>query len=362
MQVTRSARVSAATAPIAALALVVLAATCMIPSGGDKGGSDSSSAGPPVNGTGDSANWAISVQVSRDSLPIMVGQSDTLSFRVTRSGGFTGTVLFNISVSGGPGLGTYQTNVLDTATANNVTTGIVSVALTNNAAPVTFTAYLLSFRAPPGTPPDSTAFKVTVLQKPGIFVTVSSNLSVPQGFQTTTSVDITRTQSTDPASLTLINAPPGLTATFSPNPITPDITHSTMTLVADASLAESTYTGLGVRVNAGLPTQATAPINVTVTGPASLALALSPDTLTIARGAQGTTTLNITRTNFTKPIGINFNAPPGVSASTTSPVATSQATVTVGVGAGTASGAYTVTVFTSSSEPPATTTFVVIVP
>jgi hypothetical protein len=359
MQATSSVRVSSLGAAIAPLALAVLIVTCM--AGGDKGSPDSPAA-PPINGTGDSANWSISLRLSRDSIPIMAGQSDTLSLRVTRGGGFTGTVSFGFVVTGAGGVGNVQTAVTDTATANNVTTGVVSITLPNNAAPVTFSISVLAFRSPPGTPPDTGTFKVTVLQKPGIFVTVASNLSVARGFNTTTGVDITRTQNSDPATLTLINAPPGLTATFVPNPLTPDVTHSTMTLIADANLAEGTYTGLGVRANAGLPTQATAPLGVTVTGPASLVLNLSPDTLTIARGAQSTTTLNIARTNFTKPIGINFNAPAGVSASTTSPVSTSQATVTVSVAAGTPSGTYTVTVFTSSTEPPATTTFVVIVP
>jgi hypothetical protein len=142
----------------------------------------------------------------------------------------------------------------------------------------------------------------------------------------------------------LVNGPAGVSATFSPNPVTDLSTQ--MTLLADVSVPEGTYT-FGVRANEGMGTlQATAPVNLTVTAPGSIVLSLNLPTLFIKVGSSVPTGVNLTRTNFSGPVTLTFT---GLPANVTvvpaaNPVFNNNTSFTFTAAAGAIPGSYPITI------------------
>src|SRR5207245_6984897 len=84
----------------------------------------------------------------------------------------------------------------------------------------------------------------------------------------------------------------------------------------------------------------------TVSAAPDYSLSLAPTALTIVQGATGTSTVTITRTNFTGAVTLSLgNAPAGVTGTfnPAAPTGTSS-TLTLSVGAAVASGVYNLTV------------------
>src|SRR5207247_1334497 len=91
--------------------------------------------------------------------------------------------------------------------------------------------------------------------------------------------------------------------------------------------------------------------DLTVSATPDYALSLAPAALTIVQGATGTTTVTITRTNFTGAVTLSLgSAPTGVTGAfdPAAPTGTSSA-LTVSVGAAVAPGVYNLTVAGSGS-------------
>jgi hypothetical protein len=215
------------------------------------------------NGTGDRANWAFTGTASKTNVTIQQGVTDTILITVTRSGGFTGPV----QVVPAPTMG-FTLSVGTPATSGTTTTTplIVSIpasfGLLN--APFQFFANLVP--SADGMHEVGLTFNLTVTPKPGLFVQAQSSVTIPaSGAPVNFPFAIVRTQFPDDVSFSLINAPAGITATFSPNPLTGGATQSTMTIRTNGTVAAGTYTSLGLRANAGLPSQGTAPLTVIVT-------------------------------------------------------------------------------------------------
>src|SRR5439155_1600406 len=146
-----------------------------------------------------------------------------------------------------------------------------------------------------------------------------------------TTVTITRTSFTDAVTLSLGNAPTGVTGSF--NPAAPTGTSSTLTLSVGAAVAPGVY-NLTVNGTATAGNRSTA-LTLTVSAAPDYTLSLPPPPLTIAQGATGTATVTITRTNFTGAVTLSLgNAPAGVTGSfnPAAPTGTSS-TLTVSVGA-----------------------------
>src|SRR5207247_1799339 len=156
-------------------------------------------------------------------------------------------------------------------------------------------------------------------------------LTIAQGATGTTTVTITRTNFTGAVTLSLGSAPTGVTGAF--DPAAPTGTSSALTVSVGAAVAQvgSALTRAG---SASPGNRATPP---SLTGPAApdYALSLSPAALTIVQGTTGTTTVTITRTNFTGAVTLSLgSAPAGVTGSfnPAAPTGTSS-TLTVSVGA-----------------------------
>src|SRR5439155_749601 len=165
-----------------------------------------------------------------------------------------------------------------------------------------------------------------------------AELTVEQGATGTATVTITRTNFTGAVTLSLGNAPSGVTGSF--NPAAPTGTNSTLTMVVGAAVTPGVY-NLTVD-GTGTPGNRSTPLTLTVSATPDYALSLSPAALTIVQGMTGTTTVTITRTNFTGAVTLSLgSAPAGVtgSFSPAAPTGTSS-TLTVSVGAAVAPGVY----------------------
>jgi hypothetical protein len=147
----------------------------------------------------------------------------------------------------------------------------------------------------------------------------AATLSIAQGASTpTTTVNIARPNFTGDIALSVLNLPTGVTASFAPaNPQTG--TSSVLTLTVAASAPVGNFTNLSVQ-GVGTPGTVSTPLSLTITAGApapSFTLGLSAPALTIQQGASTpTTTVNITRVNFTGDVALSvLNLPTGVTAS-----------------------------------------------
>src|SRR2546425_267817 len=172
-------------------------------------------------------------------------------------------------------------------------------------------------------------------------------LTIVQGANGTATVTITRTNFTGAVTLSLGNAPTGVTGSF--NPAAPTGTSSTLTVSVGAAVAPGVY-NLTVNGTATAGNRST-PLTLTVSAAPDYSLSLAPAALTVAQAANGTATVTITRTNFTGAVTLSLgNAPAGVTGSfnPAAPTGTSS-TLTVSVGAAVAPAVSNLTVHGNGS-------------
>jgi len=179
--------------------------------------------------------------------------------------------------------------------------------------------------------------------------------SVAPGGNAPTTVTITRTNFTGAVTLSLGNAPAGVTGAF--NPAAPTGTSSTLTVTVGAAVAAGVY---NLTVNGtGTPGNRSTPLTLTVTAAPDYALSLNPAALTIQQGTSTpTTAVTITRTNFTGAVTLSLGgAPAGVTGAfaPAAPTGTTS-TLTVTVGAAVAPGVYNLTVDGAATGPGAKST------
>src|SRR5437762_7384517 len=131
-------------------------------------------------------------------------------------------------------------------------------------------------------------------------------LTIVQGATGNTTVTITRTNFTDAVTLSLGGAPTGVTGSF--NPAAPTGTSATLTVSVGATVVPGVY---NLTVNgSGSPGNRSTPLTLTVSAAPDYSLSLAPAALTIAQGATGTTTVTITRTNFTGAVTLSLGGAP----------------------------------------------------
>ena len=294
---------------------------------------------------------SISVSLGSSSGSITAGGSTTtIAVTVGRAGGFTGAI--DLSVEGLP------SGVTASASPATVAAGGTSstVTLTATSAAVAGSA-TLTVRAKGSGVADKTASYALTVQgaaATGAFTLALSptSLSLAAGTNNTSTITITRTGSfTGAVNLSVSGAPTGVTATLSSASVTGN--SATLTVAVAASTAASTGTIVVTGSGTGVA-NATASLGVTTTVPAtgSIAIALSPATLSVAAGASGTSTLTITRTApFTGAVDLAVSgAPAGVTATlSASNVTGNTATLTIAAASGAAASSSTITVTASAT-------------
>jgi alpha-tubulin suppressor-like RCC1 family protein/uncharacterized membrane protein len=187
---------------------------------------------------------------------------------------------------------------------------------------------------------------------PTLAVSVSpASLSLVQGGTATASVAIARGGGFAGAvDLTMEGRPEGLTAGFSPASVAAGGTVSSLGLTAAPSLAPGTYTVTVRARGQGVP-DATSSVSVVVEALPGIGLSVAQSSLSVVQGGEATTSLAITRTNYTGAVGLSVSgAPAGITASVTPPSTTgTAATLTVVASGGAAIGSHLLTVRATGS-------------
>jgi subtilase family serine protease len=186
-----------------------------------------------------SGGGSFTLSASPSSLTITQGSNGTSTITVTDVGGFTGSV--TLAASGLPSGVTAQfspnpttsTSALNLTASATATTGTATVTITGTSGSLQATTTLALTVNPSGTP------NFTISASP-------SSLTITQGSNGTSTITITSQDSFNSATtLSASGLPSGVTAGFSPNPVTPPANGSvtsTLTLTASATAATGTTT------------------------------------------------------------------------------------------------------------------------
>src|SRR2546428_787547 len=282
-------------------------------------------------GTAPAADYTLSLAPT--ALTIVQGATGSTTVTITRTN-FSGAV--TLSLGSAP---TGVTGAFDPAAP----TGTSSTLTVSVGAAVAPGVYNLTVDGT-GTPGNrSTPLTLTVSAAPDYTLSLApAALTIAQGATGTTTVTITRTNFTGAVTLSLGRAPAGVTGAF--NPAAPTGTTSALTVSVGAAVAPGVY---NLTVNGtGAPGNRSTPLTLTVSAAPDYTLSLSPAALTIGQGATGTSTVTITRTNFTGAVTLSLgSAPAGVTGAfnPAAPTGTTSA-LTVSVGAAVAPGVYNLTV------------------
>ncbi len=278
------------------------------------------------------AGPSFSLTASPNTLTVLQGNQGTSTITVVPANGFTGSpTLGATGLPSGVTAGfspnpTASTSTLTLTVGSNATPGTSTITITGVSGGLTETSTL----------------SLTVTG-PTFSLTASPNtLSVVQGAQGTSTITVVPVNGfTGSPTLTATGLPSGVTAGFSPNPTSTTST-LTLTAAANATLGTSTITITGVSGNI---TQSTT-LGLTVTASSTFSLRASPATLSIAPGAQGTSTITVVPTNgFTGSVSLSASGlSSGITASFNPNPTTSASTLTVSVASGTALGTSTITI------------------
>lgn len=185
-----------------------------------------------------------------------------------------------------------------------------------------------------------------------------ATLTVEQGGTGTVNATLTRGGGFDGAvTLAISGLPAGVTTTVTPAQLTGATTSAAVAVAVAATVAPGTYTATITATAQGVGS-ATTTYQLTVTATPNYALAVAPATLSVAQGASGNATVNITRTNFTGGVALTLlNPPAGITGTFTPANSTTNSSALVIAVAGTvAPGNHTLTIEGTATGPGVKTT------
>lgn len=272
------------------------------------------------------------------SLTVRRGASGTVTIGITRTGTLADPVALTVT-----GLPTGVAAAFSPASA----TGASSVLTLSVSSTAVGGTYPLTVTGTSGTLRRTAAVSLTVSTvtiDPPLVTITPSTLSVTRGASATATLTFARpTGYTGPISCSASGIPAGVTVAF--NPVSTTATSSTLTFTASSAATVGTSL-VTVTCTAGTVT-GSAGVTLTVVDAAGFGLTAAPATLSVVRGASGTSTITITRTGgFTGTVTLSASgAPAGVSASFTPASVTGTSSVlTLTVSGTTTPGTYPVTV------------------
>jgi hypothetical protein len=286
----------------------------------------------------------ITISLSPTSASVAQGGSTTVTATVTATGGFSGTP--TATITGAPAGVTITPTNIQTSGATTTITASLSVASTVP----TGTYTLTGTGSGAGVSSVSATFTLTVTAAAASTFSLAltpASLSIAQSGSGSVVVNITRTSFANAITLAAEGLPSGVTAAFTTSPTTGASATLTLTASATATTGTSNVTIRGTSAGA---TDKTTTLALTVTAPTtsgSYTLSATPPTLTVSQGANGTSTINITRTGgFAGSVALAVTgAPTGVTA-TLNPTSTTgnTSTLTVAASATATTGAATLTI------------------
>lgn len=289
------------------------------------------------------ATPAISLTAAPAAVTMVAGANGASVITLARSGGFAGDVA--LASTGAPA---GMTVALTPATiAAGSTTSNLAITTTTAVIPGTYNLTITGTGA--GVAAQSAMVAVTVNQAPGVTITAIAAQQLSQGSSSATAIPLVLTRVGGLAgdlTMSLEGAPAGVTAAFTPNPVTGAGTQ--MTLTATPAAAAGTYT-LTVRATGAGNVSGTASFQLTVTtaSQGSYVMNATPSTLTVQQGQTGLSTINIARAGgFTGAVTLAASGLPTGATATFNPNALTgtQSTLGIAVGAATPAGTYTITV------------------
>ena len=241
----------------------------------------------PFPGTGTTPSFSVSSNPS--SLTINRGASGTSAIAITRSGGFTGSVALTasglpsgVTAAFSPASTTGNSSMLTLAASSTATTGPATVTITGTGGGLTRTTTI--------------SLTINAVATPNFTLSANpTSLTINRGASGTSNVSIARTGGfTNSVAFTASGLPTGVTATFNPASTTGASTPLTLAASSTATTGAATVTVTGT--GGGLTRTATINLTINATPPADFALSVNPASLTVNRGASGSSTATITRT------------------------------------------------------------------
>jgi regulation of enolase protein 1 (concanavalin A-like superfamily) len=291
------------------------------------------------NWTSSSSQPSFTLSASPTNLTFPQGAAGSATITINPLNGFTGNV--NLSVSGLPsgvsasfGTNPATTSSLLTLSATGAaTTGTISVNITGSSGSLT----------------NTTTISLTVTPQGNYTLSASPNsLTMVQGGNGTSTITVSPQNGFNSSvSLSASGLPSGVTASFSPGS-----TASTSTLTLTASNAAATGT-VTVTVTGSFSNLLNATtISLTVNAPPNYTLSASPNSLTVAQGASGASTITVSPQNgFNNSVSLSASGlPSGVTASFNPSSTTSTSTLTLTASNTAATGTVTVTLTGSSGN------------
>jgi aryl-phospho-beta-D-glucosidase BglC (GH1 family) len=256
-------------------------------------------------GGGTTADFALSA--SPASVTVNTGATATSTVSITRTN-FTSAVALTasglpagVTASFSPASATGTSSVVTFTASSTATTGAANVTITGTGGGLTRTATVAL------TVSGGTTANFTLAATP-------SSVTVNRSATATSTLGITRTSFTTAVALSVSGLPAGVTASFNPASTTGSSSTLTFTASSTATLTTATVTVTGT--GGGLTRTATISLTVSSGTTANFTLAAAPATLTVNRGASGTSTISITRTSFTTAVALTASGlPTGVTAS-----------------------------------------------
>ena len=276
-----------------------------------------------------------SLAASPNSLIVNRGASVTSTITITRTGGFTGSVVF--SASGLPGGVTAA--FTPASTPGNSATLTLTASATATAGPATVTVTGLS-----GALTRTAAIGLTVNAPDFTLATPNpASLTINRGASGTSAVSLNRLGGfTGAVTFSASGLPAGVTAAFSPNPVSTG-TGTTVTLTASSTAATGPATVTITGASGGV--SRTTSLGLTVAAPD---FSLNPPcSITAAPGGSGSCVVNITRTGgFTGAVAFSASGLPAGATASFSPASTTggSTTLTISVASGTAAGTSSFTI------------------
>jgi subtilase family serine protease len=285
------------------------------------------------------------VAASPASVTLAPGGSAPSTITVTPLNGFTGAVTFSVS-----GLPTGVTAAFSPTASTKTSTLTFSASSSAAAGTSTVTVSGAS-----GTATNKTTISLTVTPPPGFTLSATpASLSLAQGTSITSAIAISGSGGfAGTVALTASGLPSGVTAAFSP---ASTASKSTVTFTAASSAPSSTSTVTITGTSGSLTGKLT--ISLTVAGPPTFSLSVSPAALSIAIGASSKSALTLTPVNgFTGSVTVSLSGlPTGVVGSFSPGTTSASLAVTLVVTAAAVPGTSTVTITGKSGSLTETTT------
>ncbi len=288
-----------------------------------------------INALTGPAQPGFTLSANPTSVSVTQGSSGTSTITVTDVGGFSGSV--TLSASGLPNGVTASFSPNPTTSTSTLTLSATSTAATGT---VTVTISGVS-----GSATGSTTISLTVNPLVQSFTLSASPSAVSiakGGASGTSTITITPVNGfSGNVTLTTSTLPKGVTASFSPNPAT---STSVLTFTASTTATAGTKT-ITITGTSGSLT-ATTTVALTVTPLGGFSITVVPNTLSVAQGSSGNSTVTIVPTNgFDQAVTLTATGvPSGVTASFSTDPATTTSILTLTVSDSAATGKSTITV------------------